>query len=61
MHFKNLINSNNPPPIISVSYGKCEAALGSTGNQGVYSLAQQAAAEGFLGVCERGGLGLSVL
>ena len=44
--FQNLINSNNPPPIISVSYGKCEAALGSTGNQGVYSLAQQAAAEG---------------
>lgn len=42
----NLINSPNPPGIISMSYGECEAALGAASNYQVYTTAQQAAAEG---------------
>lgn len=42
----NLVNSANPPGVISMSYELCEPALGATGNYQVYSIAQQAAAEG---------------
>ena len=43
---QNLINSSNPPPIISISYGQCEAENGSSANS-AFSLAyQQAVAEG---------------
>jgi subtilase family serine protease len=43
---QNLINSSNPPPIVSISYGECEAENGSSANS-AFSLAyQQAVAEG---------------
>jgi subtilase family serine protease len=41
-----LINQRRPPSIISISYGQCEQALGSTGNAAFYETYQQAAAEG---------------
>jgi subtilase family serine protease len=43
---RNLIESPNPPAIISVSYGACEASLGYAGNASYLRLWQQAAAEG---------------
>jgi subtilase family serine protease len=43
---ENLVNSNTAPPIISVSYGECEAHLGATANAAYYAIYQQAAAEG---------------
>ncbi|HVN63828.1 MAG TPA: S53 family peptidase, partial [Candidatus Binataceae bacterium] len=43
---QNLLNSESPPPIISVSYGECEAQLGKAGNAAYNSVWQQAAAEG---------------
>jgi subtilase family serine protease len=43
---ENLVNSTTPPPIISVSYGECEAYLGATANAAYYSIYEQAAAEG---------------
>jgi subtilase family serine protease len=43
---QNLISSANPPPIVSISYGQCEAENGSSANS-AFSLAyQQAVAEG---------------
>lgn len=42
----NLINSKTPPPIISYSYGACEADLGISANEFYYFTWQQAAAEG---------------
>ncbi len=43
---QNLINNSNPPSIVSISYGQCEAENGSAGNS-AFSLAyQQAVAEG---------------
>ena len=41
-----LINQTLPPPIISISYGECEAALGSAGNAIYNQTYQQAASEG---------------
>jgi subtilase family serine protease len=41
-----LINQPLPPPIVSISYGDCEAALGSAGNAIYNETYQQAAAEG---------------
>jgi subtilase family serine protease len=41
-----LINETLPPPIISISYGLCEAALGASGNAIYNTTYQQAAAEG---------------
>ena len=29
---QNLINGANPPPIVSISYGQCEAANGAAAN-----------------------------
>ena len=43
---QNLINGANPPSIISVSYGICEAENGETANALFNSAFQQAAAEG---------------
>jgi subtilase family serine protease len=43
---QNLLNSASPPPIISVSYGECEAQLGKAGNAAYNAIWQQAAAEG---------------
>ena len=43
---ENLINSATPPPIISISYGECEAAMGSAANASYVTAYQQAAAEG---------------
>jgi subtilase family serine protease len=43
---QSLINDPLPPPIISVSYGECEAGLGSAGNATYNRAYQQAAAEG---------------
>jgi pseudomonalisin len=40
------IVSHNIAPVMSMSFGLCEAALGSSGNSFIYSLWQQAAAEG---------------
>ncbi len=38
--------NHNVAPVMSVSFGICEAALGSSGNRFIHSLWQQAAAEG---------------
>ena len=43
---QNLINSSNPPPVISISYGECEAENGAASNAAVNALYQQAVAEG---------------
>ncbi|HLI79419.1 MAG TPA: S53 family peptidase, partial [Candidatus Binataceae bacterium] len=43
---QNLLNSSAPPPIMSVSYGECEAELGKAGNAAYNSLWQLAASEG---------------
>jgi subtilase family serine protease len=43
---ENLINSANPPQVISVSYGSCEAENGASGNAAFNSAYQQAVAEG---------------
>ena len=43
---QNLINSSHPPPIISISYGFCEAITGVALNASFNSAAQQAVAEG---------------
>jgi subtilase family serine protease len=44
---QNLLNqSNTPPPIVSVSYGECEAVNGETSNAAYNATYQQAVAEG---------------
>ena len=43
---QNLVNSAQPPAIVSISYGECEAGNGASANASVQSLYQQAAAEG---------------
>lgn len=43
---QNLVNSANPPSIMSVSYGECEAENGAVANAQFNLLYQQAAAEG---------------
>ena len=42
----NLVNSSSPPPIISISYGDCEADNGAAFTASFNSLYQQAVAEG---------------
>ena len=44
--FQNLINSNAPPSIVSISYGQCETVNGETANAAYYAAYQQAVAEG---------------
>jgi subtilase family serine protease len=43
---QGLLDSENPPPIISISYGECEPDLGPAGNQYISDLYLQAALEG---------------
>jgi subtilase family serine protease len=43
---QNLLNGSNPPQVVSVSYGACEAASGAAANAAYNSVAQQAVAEG---------------
>ena len=43
---QNLINGANPPAIISLSYGECEAANGAAGNAAFNSIYQQGVAQG---------------
>ncbi len=43
---QNLLDSNSPPPIMSLSFGGCEADQGPSGNAFINSLWQQAAFEG---------------
>jgi hypothetical protein len=43
---QNLVNSCNPPPIISLSYGECETGLQPAGNASFAQAYKQAAAEG---------------
>jgi subtilase family serine protease len=42
----NLLNSASPPPIVSVSYGECEAFNGAASNAAYSAVYQQAVAEG---------------
>ena len=43
---QNLLNAATPPPIVSISYGECEAYNGAAANLAYYTAYQQAAAEG---------------
>jgi len=43
---QNLVNQTNPPPIISISYGSCEAESGAAQNAAFNTIYQQAVAEG---------------
>jgi hypothetical protein len=43
---QNLVNGTNPPAIMSISYGYCEALNGAAANAAFNSAYQQAAAEG---------------
>ena len=43
---QSLINQPLPPPVISISYGECEAGLGAAGNAIYNQTYQQAASEG---------------
>ncbi len=43
---ENLVNATSPPPIVSISYGECEASNGATANAAYNSTYQQATAEG---------------
>jgi subtilase family serine protease len=43
---QNILNSPNPPPIVSISYGQCEAYNGAAANAAYYAAYQQAVAEG---------------
>ncbi len=43
---ENLINSANPPSIVSISYGSCEAENGAAGNAAFNTAYQQAVAQG---------------
>ncbi len=43
---QNLVNGSTPPPVISMSYGVCEAALGSSANAAFNTAYQQAVTEG---------------
>ena len=55
---ENLINSSNPPSVISISYGSCEAENGEAGNAAFNTAYQQAAAEGisvFVSAGDEGG------
>jgi subtilase family serine protease len=43
---QNLVNSDHPPSIVSISYGECEARNGAAANSAFNALFQQAVAEG---------------
>ena len=43
---QNMVNAKNPPSIVSISYGECEAENGAASNAAFNSIYQQAVAEG---------------
>jgi subtilase family serine protease len=43
---QNLVNGSNPPSVMSISYGNCEAENGASSNASISALYQQAVAEG---------------
>ncbi len=43
---QNIVNAGNAPPLLSLSYGDCEAANGGTSNAAFNSVFQQAVTEG---------------
>jgi subtilase family serine protease len=43
---QNLLNSTNPPEVVSISYGECEAGNGAAANAAYASAYEQAVAEG---------------
>jgi subtilase family serine protease len=43
---QNLVNGSNPPSVMSISYGNCEAENGASSNAAISALYQQAVAEG---------------
>jgi subtilase family serine protease len=43
---ENLLNGSKPPPIVSISYGECEAINGAAANAAFNATYQQAVAEG---------------
>lgn len=43
---QNLVNMSNPPQIVSISYGECEAAAGEAANAAFNSAFQQAVSQG---------------
>jgi len=43
---QNILNAPNPPPIVSISYGECEAYNGAAANAAFNAAYQQAVAEG---------------
>jgi subtilase family serine protease len=43
---QNLLNGSNPPAIVSISYGECEAENGATANAAYYAAYQQAVSLG---------------
>jgi subtilase family serine protease len=55
---ENLVGSSNPPSVVSISYGECEAENGASSNAAFNSLYQQAVAEGisvFVAAGDEGG------
>ncbi|MGP8248030.1 MAG: protease pro-enzyme activation domain-containing protein [Bryobacteraceae bacterium] len=55
---QNLANSSNPPAVLSISYGECEAENGAAANAAFNLVYQQAAAEGisvFVAAGDEGG------
>lgn len=54
---ENLLNTQSPPPIMSLGYAACEAALETAGNAFIKSLWQQAALEGVSVVVAAGNTG----
>jgi len=43
---QNLVNGSNPPSVMSISYGNCEAENGASSNASISALYQQAVTEG---------------
>ena len=43
---QNLMNGSNPPSVVSISYGTCEAENGASSNASINALYQQAVMEG---------------
>ena len=43
---QNMVNASNPPAVMSISYGNCEAENGAASNASISALYQQAVAEG---------------
>jgi subtilase family serine protease len=57
---QNLISASNPPAVISISYGECEAANGAASNAAYNSVYQSAAAAGVSVFVAAGDTGASI-